>query len=97
MNKYPSLIFFVLLFGLQGYSQSSNLTGSPYSLFGLGVESNSGTGRNSGLGSTGISLDASYGINLYNPAAFATLKENEITFDFGGAAEFNSKSQETNE
>ena len=90
MNKYPSLIFFVLLFGLQGYSQSSNLTGSPYSLFGLGVESNSGTGRNSGLGSTGISLDASYGINLYNPAAFATLKENEITFDFGGAAEFNN-------
>ncbi|WP_178984078.1 PorV/PorQ family protein [Winogradskyella helgolandensis] len=87
MNKSQSLMFLLLLFGLYGNSQSNNLTGSPYSLFGLGVESNSGTGRNSGLGNTGISLDANYGINLYNPAAFATLKENEITFDFGGSAE----------
>ncbi|SDR91363.1 Long-chain fatty acid transport protein [Winogradskyella sediminis] len=88
MNKSQSLIFILLLCGLYGYSQSNNLTGSPYSLFGLGTESNSGTGRNSGLGNTGISLDSNYGINLYNPAAFATLKENEITFDFGGSVEY---------
>ena len=87
MNKSQSLITFVMLFGLFSYSQSNNLTGSPYSLFGLGVENNSNTGRSSGLGKTGISLDANYGINLYNPASFATLKENEITFDFGGSIE----------
>jgi len=87
MNKTKTIIIFAMLFGVYSYAQDNNLTGSPYSLFGLGVENNSNTGRNSGLGKTGISLDANYGINLYNPASFATLKKNEITFDFGGSVE----------
>ena len=86
MNKY--IIIIASLFVLNSYSQSNNLTSSPYSLFGLGVESNSGTGRNSGLGNTGISLDAKYGVNLYNPASFATLTPNEFVFDFGGSVEY---------
>lgn len=88
MNKSQYTLIFTLVLGLFGYSQSNNLTNSPYSLFGLGVESNSGTGRNSGLGKTGISLDASYGLNLYNPASLATIKADEFILDFGGTAEF---------
>ncbi|NRR92261.1 hypothetical protein HSX10_11845 [Winogradskyella undariae] len=88
MNKSKYIIIFTMLFGVYSYSQTNSLTGSPYSLFGLGVENNSNAGRNSGLGKTGISLDADYGINLYNPASFISLKENEITFDFGGSVEF---------
>ncbi|WP_179352183.1 hypothetical protein [Winogradskyella vidalii] len=86
MNKY--LIIIATFFVLNSYSQSNNLTSSPYSLFGLGVESNSGTGRNSGLGNTGISLEAKYGINLYNPASLASLTPNEFVFDFGGSIEY---------
>ena len=81
MNKLKYIIVSATLLGLFGHSQSNNLTGSPYSLFGLGVESNSGTGRNSGLGKTGIALDGNYGINLYNPASFATLNSDEFILD----------------
>ena len=88
MNKLKYIIVSATLLGLFGHSQSNNLTGSPYSLFGLGVESTSGTGRNSGLGKTGIALDGNYGINLYNPASFATLNSDEFILDFGGTGEF---------
>ena len=88
MNKSKYTLIFTMVVGLFGYSQSNNLTNSPYSLFGLGVESNSGTGRNSGLGKTGISLDSSHGLNLYNPASLATIKPNEFILDIGGTAEF---------
>ena len=87
MNKSNYIIFAAMVFGLFGYAQSNNLTGSPYSLFGLGVESNSGTGRNSAIGKTGISLDGDFGINLYNSASFATLGVDEFILDFGGVAE----------
>ena len=92
MNKSKNLIICAMAFGLFGFSQSNNLTGSPYSLFGLGVESNSGTGRNSGIGNTGISLDSDYGLNLYNSAAFASLSPDEFILDFGGVSEFVSLS-----
>lgn len=88
MNKTKHIIIFTMVIGLFGYSQSNNLTSSPYSLFGLGVESNSGTGRNSGLGKTGIALDASFGLNLYNPASLATINPDEFILDIGGTAEF---------
>ncbi|WP_452226850.1 hypothetical protein [Lacinutrix cladophorae] len=87
MNKSNYSIVLIILLSMHGYSQTNNLTSSPYSLFGLGVENNSNTGRNSGLGKTGISLDASKGINLTNSASFATIPEDEFVFDFGGSAE----------
>ncbi|MEM9678730.1 MAG: hypothetical protein AAF901_00285 [Bacteroidota bacterium] len=72
------------------FSQSNNLTGSPYSLFGLGVESNSNTGRNSALGRTGISLDANRSINLFNPASFTSIEDKRFLFDFGLYTEIQS-------
>lgn len=87
MNKLKYIIILAMMLGQYGYSQSNNLTSSPYSLFGLGVENNANTGRNSGLGKTGVALDASYGVNLSNSASFASLTPNEFVFDFGGSAE----------
>ncbi|NRD20121.1 hypothetical protein HNV08_08670 [Winogradskyella eckloniae] len=87
MNKKIYTVSLAIVFGWLSYSQTNNLTSSPYSLFGLGVESNSGTGRNNGLGKTGIALDASYGLNLYNTASIATLPTDEFFLDVGGSIE----------
>lgn len=64
-------------------AQTNNLTGSPYSLFGIGVESNSNTGRNSGMGRLGVALESENQINLYNPASFATIEKERFVFDLG--------------
>jgi len=86
--KRTNVITLITVFtGLFVQAQANNLTFSPYSLFGLGVENNSGMGRYNGLGSTGISLDAGNGINLYNPAAFATMLEDHFALEFGVTAE----------
>ncbi|WP_052471300.1 hypothetical protein [Winogradskyella sp. PG-2] len=67
--------------------QGNNLTGSPYSLFGLGVDSNANTGRNSGMGQTGISLNSLTNINQYNPSAFASIEANRFVLDIGTYSE----------
>jgi len=88
MKKIKSSIHFLgLVFSIVTYSQTNNLTSSPYSLFGLGVESSISTGRNSAMGNTGIALDASNGFNLYNPAAFATMRQDNFVLEFGATAE----------
>ncbi len=82
MSKIKTFMVFTLI-SISCFSQSGNLTGSPYSLFGLGVESNSGTGINSGIGRTGIALEAPSSINLYNSASFATILEDRFILDLG--------------
>lgn len=76
-----------LVFSVALNSQTNNLTSSPYSLFGLGVESSISTGRNSAMGNSGIALDAANGFNLYNPAAFASMTEDNFVLEFGVTAE----------
>ncbi|MDG4717200.1 OmpP1/FadL family transporter [Winogradskyella marincola] len=88
MKKIKSSILVIgLVFSVAIYSQTNNLTSSPYSLFGLGVESSISTGRNSAMGNSGIALDASNGFNLYNPAAFASMVEDNFVLEFGVTAE----------
>lgn len=75
---------FLLVPSVHLIAQTNNLTSSPYSLFGLGVESNSNIGVNSGMGNAGISLESSLNaINLSNPAALATLPEKNVIMDAG--------------
>ena len=75
-------------------AQTNNLTGSPYSLFGIGVESTSNTGRNSGMGRLGIGIEAIDQINLYNPASFSTIDKERFAFDFGFFSEIQSVSSD---
>ena len=69
------------------YSQTGNLTGSPYSLFGLGVESRSNTGINSAIGRTGIALKDSISLNLYNPSSFGNIDKDRVILDVGSYIE----------
>jgi len=82
-----SILIYSLVFSAFVSGQTNNLTSSPYSLFGLGVESTISTGRNSAMGNTGIALDASNGFNLYNPAAFASMRKDNFVLEFGATAE----------
>ncbi len=82
-------IVLVFLFINSLHSQTNNLTGSPYSLFGLGVQTNSNIGKNSALGRGGIALDSKNAINNYNPASFSTIPNQSFLFDIGFLGEFN--------
>jgi len=88
MKKISIYFVVVIIFTFSNtYSQTNNLTGSPYSLFGLGVESNSNVGKNSGLGKTGVASGMESQINIYNSASFATIPQNIFYFDIGIYAE----------
>tara|TARA_R110000796_G_C14570566_1_gene435717 strand:+ start:16099 stop:17349 length:1251 start_codon:yes stop_codon:yes gene_type:complete len=76
-------VFLLLIIFTEGYSQANNLTGSPYSLFGLGIESNSNVGNNSGIGNSGVASDINTNINIFNSALFATIPQNRFLFDIG--------------
>ena len=95
MKTNTAITFLILILSLNEIdAQSNSLTGSPYSLFGIGVESNSNTGRNSGMGQLGIALDSDNRINLYNPASFAAIEKERFVFDFGMFTEIQSVSND---
>ncbi len=89
VNKYFGILI-VLLFSESLVSQTNNLTGSPYSLFGLGVQSNSNIGANSALGRGGIALGSEGFINNYNPASFSTISKESFLLDIGFLGELNN-------
>ncbi len=94
MMKNSRIVFMLLLISSTVYThgQSNGLTGSPYSLFGLGVQSNSSVGRFSSMARTGIALSSGTQINLSNPASFAGIEQKRFLFDIGGLTEINSLS-----
>ncbi|GAB5475089.1 MAG: membrane protein [Maribacter sp.] len=85
------------LFPLLAKSQLNNLTGSPYSLFGIGVSTNSNIGKNSALGKLGYALGSDFLINNANPASYGGLGEHAFLFDFGFLAELSSISDRSND
>ncbi|MBV7267750.1 hypothetical protein [Winogradskyella luteola] len=89
-NRILFTQFALILSSFSVWSQTNNLTGSPYSLFGIGVESNSNTGRNSGMGRLGLALESDNQINLYNPASFASIEKERFVFDIGMFTEIQS-------
>ncbi len=91
MNKHLSIL---LIFWSTHcmFAQTNNLTGSPYSLFGLGVQSNSNIGKNNALGRGGIALESNHLINIYNPASFASIPKQSFLLDIGFLGELNEVS-----
>ena len=92
MNKQISL--FIGIIGLLSFTssiaQTNRLTGSPYSLFGLGIETGSNVGKNAALGRAGYALYGQDFINLENPASFGTQSKNRFIFDIGFLGELSS-------
>ncbi len=78
-----SLVLVLMATGHFLYGQQNNLTGSPYSLYGLGIKNDAGIGRFPGLAGTGIALDGKEDINIANPAALAELPLNCFLTDIG--------------
>ena len=87
-NLFLSTLVFLTHFVLFG--QTNRLTGSPYSLFGLGIETSTNVGKNSALGRGGYALSGSDFINTKNPASFGTKSTNSFIFDIGFLGELSS-------
>lgn len=79
------------------FCQTNNLTGSPYSLFGLGIDSNSNIGKNSALGKGGYAISGEGFINALNPASYGSIGPNSFLLDFGLLAELSTISNSSTE
>lgn len=88
-NKMQWLALALVIPGIMS-AQGNGLTGSPYSLFGLGLESNANIGKNSSLGRGGYALNGSNFINNLNPASYASFGTNTFLYDVGIVAEVSS-------
>ncbi|NAS11946.1 OmpP1/FadL family transporter [Poritiphilus flavus] len=91
MNR-QSLLAFMCCLPLFVLGQTNNLTGSPYSLFGLGVSTNANIGKNSALGRGGYALSGEEFINPLNPASYAGIPEKSFLFDVGFLTEISTLS-----
>lgn len=89
MNKLFTIITIALLAKL-GIAQDNSLTGSPYSLYGLGLFSETNLGKTNALGRSGIALQSEIELNNLNPAALATIQNKSFLFDVGMTAELDS-------
>nr|WP_299343760.1 hypothetical protein [Allomuricauda sp.] len=97
MNSTISIIVIIFFTHFFSFSQTNRLTGSPYSLFGLGVETSANIGKNSALGGGGYALHGSNFINIKNPASFGTETTNSFIFDIGFLGELSTIQNNTTE
>ncbi|MDN3666134.1 hypothetical protein ACFFU1_04600 [Algibacter miyuki] len=93
--KIKSLIFYTVLLFISSKSiaQSNSLSSSPYSLYGLGVSNDIGTGITNSLGKSGIAMPSTTFINNSNPASFGAMYKNSFLYDFGFKAETNTMAE----
>ncbi|MBV1923289.1 MAG: hypothetical protein KUG68_04585 [Flavobacteriaceae bacterium] len=82
--KNKTLCFFLCLIStVEAYTQSNNLSSSPYSLYGLGLKNELSTGASNALGKTGIAHKSNEFINNLNPASLSSIPSNRFLFDVG--------------
>ncbi|WP_158847216.1 OmpP1/FadL family transporter [Algibacter sp. L1A34] len=91
--KYITLYTFLLIVSSKVYAQSNALSSSPYSLYGLGLTNDIGTGKINGLGKSGIAIPSSTFINNSNPASFGAIPKNSFFYDFGFKGETNTSAE----
>ena len=82
MNKYRILSILSLIVFAFPVSAENGMN-SPYTRYGFGQLSTMGTGINRSLGGTGIGLQNSNQINLFNPASYATVDTLTFLMDIG--------------
>jgi hypothetical protein len=71
MNKINILVVLLLFVGLG--TQAQEITSSPYSFFGIGLQKFKGTTENRSMGGIGILSDSIH-LNLQNPASYGNLE-----------------------
>ena len=94
------IIFFACVFTccfLAANAQSEGLTGSPYSMYGLGIINQANVGKYNALGHGGIAMPGNSGINNLNPASYASIFDKSFFFDVGFRAEYNHYSNKIND
>lgn len=93
-------MLFTLLILSNSYAlvaQTNSLTGSPYSVFGLGVQTNSNLAGFSGFGNTGIAYQGGSILNPYNPAGLASIEGKSFLFDIGLNTEISTLSDRSDD
>jgi hypothetical protein len=84
-----SILAFILLIILV-FDASSQITSSPYSIFGLGSIEGTSPGTTNAMGETGIAFLSDYSLNLQNPASTAGLDSLFTLFEIGFGGRYTS-------
>lgn len=87
------LILFIIIVQNEAFSQ--NLTGSPYSIFGIGEINQKGSSRNSALGGAGIGLKSVTGLNNINPASYSGIDSLFFIYEIGVLTNYSKFSTES--
>ncbi len=95
-HKFYYIISFLLI-GQFVFSQTNNLSSSPYSVYGLGVNNEINPGKTNALGNTGIAMPFENSINNLNPASFGNIPDKGFFFDIGMKAESETLFENGNE
>ncbi|WP_162819801.1 OmpP1/FadL family transporter [Kordia sp. SMS9] len=84
MKMKSSLLVLLSVLGMQfACAQSSSLSSSPYSLYGLGVPNETGVGIINALGKLGFAMPSLTNINDKNPASLGRMTQKSFLFDVG--------------
>jgi hypothetical protein len=96
MNKIYKAFFLIIVFSILIFrTASSQITSSPYSIFGLGSIEESGIGVNSAMGGTGIAFMSGYSLNFQNPASYDGLDSLLTIFEVGVFGKYTSYQSST--
>ena len=81
INKRAILVFSTVALGVSAVAQSG--TNSPYSQYGLGVQSDQTAGFNRGMNGLGIGFREHNQVNFINPASYSAVDSLTFIFDVG--------------
>ncbi|GLB51093.1 membrane protein [Neptunitalea chrysea] len=84
MNRlYITVILAIACMYIANAQTTNNLTGSPYSLYGLGVFNEANLGKTNALGKSGVAFGSTYELNNLNPASLGSIFKKSFMFDIG--------------
>lgn len=80
MNKFRTLLSFLLLMPFLAFAQN---TTTPYSMYGYGILGDRATSMQRGMGGVGYAMNSGRQINVMNPASYAQMDSLTFLFDLG--------------
>jgi hypothetical protein len=89
-NKLRNYVLLLIIVLCTVETAHSQLTSSPYSVFGLGIEAGNEAGTSISMGGTGIAFLSGTTLNTVNPASYGGLDSLKTLFDIGLFAKYTS-------